>query len=187
VAYARILLATLLTTLLATGAGTASAFSQGAPVCEVNSLPLVEMSPTLASPAPSGWALAASTATYVPGRALRVHILQPDSAKRARGVLLFAKSGPSSGVGNFALPSGLYQYIPAPAECGEWALSHTSATPKSVDELQWDYSIPAAAGTVILRAFLIEDCGLAGGACRDQQALTPVLVLYEAIQVDGFE
>lgn len=166
----------------------AAAFSQGAPICEVNALPLVEMSPTLASPPPTGWSLAVSQHAYVPGRPLRVRVVQPDADKRARGVLVYARTGPSSGAGNFALPAGgLYQYIPAPAECGQWALSHTSAAPKAPDEMQWDYSVPTASGTVILRAFLIEDCGEPSGGCRDHQALTPVLVLPEAIQLDGFE
>ena len=38
-----------------------------------------------------------------------------------------------------------------------------------------------------LRAFLIEDCGLASGDCRSYQALTPVKALYEAVFVDGLE
>lgn len=168
--------------------GGACAFSQGAPICEVNTLPLVEMSPTLASPPPTGWTLAASMRAYVPGRPLRVRVQHADPGKRARGALVFAKRGPTTGAGSFALPpGGAWQYIPAPAECGEWALSHTSGEPKAPADMQWDYSVAAPVGSLILRAFLIEDCAQPAGGCRDQQALTPVLVLPEAIALDGFE
>lgn len=167
---------------------TSVAFSLGSPICDVNVLPLIEMSPTLASPAPSGWGLRAETSYYVPGRALRVAVTQPDPNKRARGVLVFAKTSPFSGVGSFALPpNAQYQYIPPPAQCGEWSISHTNADPKTIAEMQWDYTVPLASNTVVLRAFVIEDCGLGSGGCRDQQALSNVVLLLEAIQVDGFE
>jgi len=163
----------------------ARAFSAGAPICEVNTLPLLEMSSTLAVPAPSGWRLETDRGFYQADRPLALRIRNANSSKQVRGVLLFAKSGPSTGVGRFALPSLAFQFIPAPAECGEWAISHTSPTPKSQSELQFQWSAPPS-GTVILRAFLIEDCQQPSG-CRDQQALTPVLILQEALFADDFE
>jgi len=174
-------------TLLFAMPNAASAFSAGAPICEVNTLPLVEMSPTLAVPAPSGWYLESDRLTYQADRPLELRIRNANSAKQVRGVLLFTKSGPNSGAGGFALPtSGAFQYIPAPAKCGEWAISHSSPAVKSQGELQFNWSAPPS-GTVIVRAFLIEDCMQPSGGCRDQQALTPVLILQEALFVDGFE
>ena len=165
----------------------ALAFSAGAPICEVNTLPLLDMSPTLAVPAPTGWYLESDRLTYQADRPLALRIRNTDGEKQVRGVLLFAKSGPNIGAGHFTLPiSGAFQYIPAPAECGEWAISHSSPAVKSQGELQFDWSAPSS-GTVIVRAFLIEDCMQPSGGCRDQQALTPVLVLQEALFVDGFE
>ncbi len=108
-----------------------------------------------------------------------------DALKRVRGVLIWAKASQFTGAGSFAV-GPLYQYIPAPAVCGEWALSHNSATPKTQAELEFTWTAPES-GTPILRAFLIEDCGLASGDCRSHQALTPVKVLYEAVFVDGLE
>lgn len=181
--FARILFA--LPALLAPIA--ASAFSLGSPICEVNSLPLVEMSPTLADPPPTGWGIEVRP-WYVPGQGQQVRIRNSDPAREVRGVLLWAKSGPSAGAGSFTLDrAGLYQHIPAPAPCGQWALSHTSAKVKSQSDLVFDWTGPEQGGTVILRAFLIEDCGQPSGGCRSHQALTPVTVLVEALFVDGLE
>lgn len=161
------------------------AFSAGSPICEVNILPLTEMSPTLADPAPFGWELRSSSVVYVAGQPIALRVRHPDPSKRVRGVLLFAKSGPFTGAGRFELPPG-YQYIPAPASCGEWAISHTNSAPKEQEDLQFEWQ-PGSDGTVIVRAFLIEDCAAPNGGCRDQQALTQVLVLQQALFVDGFE
>lgn len=162
------------------------AFAAGAPICEVNTLPLMEMSPTLADPAPTGWSLRSTRPSYVNGHAVSIRVHHADAKKRVRGVLIWAKSGPFTGAGNFLLPaSALYQFIPAPADCSQWALSHTSPAAKSLPDLQFQW-LPPAGGTVILRAFLIEDCGQPQG-CRAYQALTPVLVLQEALFVDGLE
>ena len=163
----------------------ASAFSLGAPICEVNTLPLVEMSSTLASPPPTGWVLQ-SRAWYQPGQPQILRVRNSvDAQRRVRGVLIWAKASQFIGAGSFAV-GPLYQYIPAPAVCGQWALSHNSATPKTQDELEFTWTAPES-GTPILRAFLIEDCGLASGDCRSYQALTPVKALYEAVFVDGLE
>ena len=176
-----------LVTALTLGAVSPShAFSLGAPICEVTSLPLVEMSPTLASPAPSGWVLDLR-AYYYPGQAQTIRVRNSNPLKRARGVLVWAKAGPVAGAGHFSVPSGgLYQFIPAPADCGEWAISHNSPAPKTQSELAFEWTAPNS-GTPIVRAFIIEDCGLASGDCRPYQALTPVRALYEAVFVDGME
>jgi len=163
----------------------AGAFSLGAPICEVHTLPLVEMSSTLASPPPTGWVLQ-TRAWYQPGQPQTVRVRNSvDALRRVRGVLIWAKAGQFTGAGSFAA-GPLYQYIPAPAVCGQWALSHNSATPKTQADLEFIWTAPES-GTPILRAFLIEDCGLASGDCRSHQALTPVKALYEAVFVDGLE
>lgn len=163
----------------------ALAFSQGAPICEVNVLPLVEMSPTLSSPAPQGWLLQVPREAYMADRPLQVRVHHPDPAKRARGVLLWAKSGQFSGAGQFLADTELFQFIPEPADCGLWAVSHRSASPKPLDELRFWWMGPDA-GTVILRAFIIEDCEAPEG-CRAHQALTPLLALEPRLFFDDFE
>lgn len=165
----------------------ALAFSQGSPICEVNGLPLVEMSPTLANPAPAGWVLEAAE-RYLPGRPLGLRLRNTlDPERRARGVLLWAKSGPISGSGSFTLPGdGRWQYVPAPANCGTWALSHADAQPKNQTELYFEWTSGDPALPTLLRAFIVEDCGAPGG-CRDQQALTPILVTQPGFFFDGFE
>lgn len=161
------------------------AFSLGAPICEVNTLPLVEMSSTLASPPPTGWVLQ-SRAWYQPGQPQTLRVRNSvDALKKVRGVLIWAKASQFTGAGSFAV-GPMFQYIPAPAVCGEWALSHNSPTPKTQVELEFTWTAPES-GTPILRAFVIEDCGLASGDCRSSQALTPVKALYEAVFVDGLE
>lgn len=161
------------------------AFSQGAPICEVNALPLQEMSSTLASPAPQGWSLQASRNSYMANRPLQLRVQHPDVAKRARGVLLWAKSGQFSGAGQFLVDTDLFEYIPLPAECGLWAISHTSAAPKPLDQLAFWWMGPEV-GVVVLRAFIVEDCDAPEG-CRDQQALTPLLILEPKLFFDDFE
>lgn len=164
---------------------TASAFSQGSPICEVNGLPLVEMSPTLANPPPQGWALDVPT-RFIPGQPLHVRVRHPDPQRRARGVLIWAKAGANLGAGSFAVPgNGRWAHIPAPAECGTWALSHTDNLPKPLAELSFQWTGSGSQG-VILRAFIIEDCSNPAG-CRDQQALTPIVFMEAGLFADGFE
>lgn len=165
--------------------GLTYANSQGSPICEVNALPLIEMSPTLANPAPQGWTLVAP-ARFFPGRAVELRVGHPDPQRRARGVLIWAKAGQFQGAGSFALPAnGRWAYIPAPANCGTWAMSHTDNQPKSLDQLVFHWTGNDTQG-VILRAFIIEDCSHPAG-CRDQQALTPIVFLEAGLFADGFE
>lgn len=166
----------------------AQAFSLGAPICEVQSLPLAPMSPTLSNPAPTGWRLHIADPRYIPGRPLRIEIVNTDPAQRARGVLIWAKSGPVSGLGSFSGDAGLYQTIPpAMAPCDEWAMSHTSNAAKTQAQLHFDWTAPAGATTnVLFRAFIIVDCDDPKG-CRSYQALTPVLVKQAGLFFDDFE
>lgn len=144
------------------------------------------MSPVLSEPPPTGWFVSIARGSYVPNVPLAVSIRNVDPAKRARGVLIWAKTGPTTGVGAFDLPANeLFQYLPAFANCGEWALSHVNSIAKTQSELKFTWHAPAS-GALIMRAFLIEDCATAGG-CRAHQALTEVVLLQEALFVDGFE
>lgn len=162
----------------------AQAFSQGSPICEVQQLPLVEMSPTLAQPPPSGWRLESDRSAYTPGNRVRVRIVNT-SPKAVRGVLLWARQSPQSGSGEFLIaPEAPWQFVPAPATCQAWALTHRNAQPKAQSELVFDWKAGDAPQTLI-RAFLVEDCG--DTDCRAYQALTSIIVLERALQIDGFE
>jgi hypothetical protein len=175
---------TLLSTLVSTSL---HAFSAGSPICEVHALPLVEMSDTLANPPPQGWYLQAQRRIFYPGESLRIDARNDDAGRLARGILLWARSGPAAGAGHFELPtSGRYQYIPASSNCGEWALSHVDGMPKAQFEMRFTW-VPGNHGTAILGAFLIEDCAQPDGACRDQQALTDLLVIERGVFRDSFE
>lgn len=159
--------------------------SQGSPICEVNSLPLVPMSPTIANPPPQGWTLEAP-ARFYPGRPLQLRLHHPDPQRRVRGVLIWAKANASQGAGSFTVPgSGRWAYIPAPATCGTWALSHTDNQAKAQAELVFEWT-GEATPSAILRAFLIEDCNNPTG-CRDQQALTQIVFLEAGLFANGFE
>jgi hypothetical protein len=178
-------LLTRLLGLLALLPTAAAGFSQGSPICEVNTLPLTAMSPTLADPAPQGWSLQLPD-KHAPGRAVQIRVINGDPTRRARGVLLWVKSGPAAGAGSFSIPgSGLWQYVPPPVQCGTWAIAHTDGSAKTQDQLVFEWTSSEAI-SVIVRAFVIEDCTQQGG-CRDQQALTPIGHIDPALFFDGFE
>lgn len=163
----------------------ALAFSQGSPICEVLQLPLVEMSPTLSQPPPTGWLLRSESPVYFPEEALRIRISHSNPTRAVRGVLIWARQGPAAGSGSFVLKdASLWQYIPAPADCGQWAVSHRNAEAKSQAELVFDWR-PSNAPNSILRAFLIEDCPQSD--CRAWQALTNLLILEGGVFRSGFE
>ncbi len=175
--------------LLAFGvtSSTAHANSAGSPICEVHSLPLVEMSKTLATPPPDGWYLETARPVYFSGEPLRIRLRHADPDLQVRGMLLWAKSSPSAGAGHFELPgNGRWQYMPGSSNCGEWAISHTDGIAKSQSLLQFDWN-GGQSPTAVLRAFLIEECGEPEGLCRDQQGLTELLVLERGIFRGTFE
>ena len=55
----------------------AGAHSFGSPRCEINSLPVTEMSATLADPAPSGWQISNPEGAAWPGRAMTIRVTHP--------------------------------------------------------------------------------------------------------------
>lgn len=145
------------------------------------------MSPTLAQPPPADWALEASRTVFYPGRAVSVGLRHPDPTRAVRGVLLWAKSGPTEGAGHFELPAnGRWQYMPGSSNCATWAISHADGLSKEQALLTWRW-LPGDTTVAVLRAFLIEDCPQPPGGCRDQQGLTPILVLERGIFLDDFE
>ncbi len=178
--------------LLAGVAPVASAFSSGAPVCEVNALPLVPMSPVLIQPPPTGWRLAIDEPRFHAGRLTVIRVVNDDPTKRARGVLIFAKSGPLAGAGRFVLPSpsplfGFIPFVPG-SDCGEWAVSHVSAVPKTQDQLVFRWEPEDGMDLLVaVRAFVIEDCQPEPGGCRSAQALTDFGELVPTVFFDGFE
>lgn len=170
----------------------AHAFSSGSPVCEVNALPLVPMSPVLIQPPPADWRLVVPEPRYHSGRANQVRVANADPTRRARGVLLFAKSGPLTGAGRFILPSpsplfGFIPFVPG-SDCGEWAVSHLSAVPKTQDQLVFTWQADAGLDLLVgMRAFVIEDCLPKPGGCRGAQALTDFVELVPTVFFDDFE
>jgi hypothetical protein len=167
-------------------------FSSGSPVCEVNSLPLVPMSPVLIIPPPTGWRVEVAEPRFNAGRLTEARLVNADPSKRARGVLLFAKSGPLTGAGRFVLPSPspLFGYIPfvPGSDCGEWAVSHVSAVPKTQDQLVFVWQADAGLDLLVgMRAFVIEDCLPKPGGCRGAQALTDFVELVPTVFFDDFE
>lgn len=174
----------------------AAAYSSGATVCEVERLPFAPMASVLRDPPPSGWQLLSDGGLWFPSAIRWLRLQHPDPERRARGLLLWVKGSPAglpSGAGRF-LDLGLsehYQRVPLapPSDCGEWALTQRDASGKTQAELQFVWQAPSVAGwgSLIARAFVIEDCGSAQGGCRDAQALTDFLILREAPFADGFE
>jgi len=170
----------------------AVAFSSGSPVCEVNALPLVPMSPVLIQPPPAGWRLVVPEPRFHGGRTNEIRVVNADPAKRARGVLLFAKSGPLTGAGRFILPSpsplfGFIRFVPG-SDCGEWAVSHVSAEPKTQGQLVFRWQPDAGLDLLVgMRAFVIEDCLPEPGGCRGAQALTDFIELVPTVFFDDFE
>jgi hypothetical protein len=185
-------LSVLIVSALLVSAPAAHAFSSGSPVCEVNTLPLVPMSPVLISPPPTGWRVEVAEPRFFAGRLTRVRVVNSDPAKRARGVLLFAKSGPLTGAGGFVLPSpsplfGFIPFVPG-SDCGQWAVTHLSAEPKTQSQLVFDWAPePTLDLLVALRAFVIEDCLPSAGGCRGAQALTEVTELVPTVFFGDFE
>lgn len=186
----------LLSVALLVHTSVADAFSAGSTVCEVNALPFAPMASVLREPAPSGWALSSDADSWHPG-AIRVLRLQhPDPQRRARGVLLWVKGAPfgnPAGAGRF-LDLGVgdrYQFVNAtpPENCGEWALTHRDADGKAQSLLLFAWQAPEQPGwgSLIARAFVIEDCADLPGVCRDAQALTAFLPLREVLFAAGFE
>lgn len=181
--------------IAAASAAPAAAFSSGSPVCEVNQLPLVPMSPVLRDPPPVGWRVKASSTRYFENQRIVVEVTNSDPARRARGVLLWAKSGPLAGAGRFVLPPveppllPRFQFIPfVPGnDCGEWALSHADAEPKLQSQLRFDWIAPAGDAFVAIRAFVIDDCLPSAGGCRGAQALTEFVELRPTLFYDDFE
>ncbi len=177
--------ALLTAALLLSASGFSAAFSLGSPVCEVTSLPLLPMSSTLASPPPAGWRLATTRSIYVPGRALTIRVTHPSPEQTALGILIWAKRSFTAGAGAFQVDGGLYQHVPLPADCGTWAATHTSPVAKTLEQLTFSW-LPDESGEIILRAFVIENCGAPGG-CRSYQALTPIHLLRQVLFFDSFE
>lgn len=183
---------TSLALCLACAAPCALAFSSGSPVCEVNVLPFTPMSPVLIQPPPSGWRLEVPEPRFHGNRRTEVRVVNADPSKRARGVLLFAKSGPLTGAGRFVLPSpsplfGFIPFVPG-SDCGEWAVTHLSAEPKTQAQLRFEWEPePTLDLLVAMRAFVIEDCQPEPGGCRGAQALTDVAELVPTVFFDGFE
>jgi hypothetical protein len=172
------------------------AFTTGATVCEVNALPFAPMASVLRQPPPSGWTLTVDRSDWYPGalRVLRLH--HPDPERRARGVLVWVKGstfGSPVGVGRF-LDLGVldqFRFVDAtpPADCGMWALTHRDALPKAQASLLFAWQAPdqPGLGNLVARAYLIEDCDVLPGVCRDAQALTAFLPLWEVLFANGFE
>jgi hypothetical protein len=172
------------------------AFSSGSTVGEVNALPFAPMASVLRAPVPSGWTLQADADSWYPGalRVMRVH--HPDPQRRARGLLLWVKGsrfGAPAGAGRF-LDMGVgdrFQYVGTAAaeDCGEWAVTHRDALAKSPADMVFAWHSPEQAGwgSLVARAFVVEDCDVLPGVCRGAQALTPFLPLREVLFAAGFE
>lgn len=172
--------------------GQALASSSGSPVCDILplSLPFAPMSTVLDVPAPSGWRLRPGAPVYYPGEALEVAIDNTDPSKRARGILLWSRNA-GGRIGSWTLPAGnRFRHIVENPACGTASLTHADAEPKTQSSMRFTWVAPAAgAGTVAMRAFVIEDCAAPTGGCRGAQALTDFgyTLLEEGVFRNGFE
>ncbi len=162
-------------------------FSQGAPICDVASLPLLPMSSTVASPPPTGWTLTPSSTAYYNNGMLSFQVRNTNATKRARGILIWSKNFALDSVGSFQIgPGSSFDYInPALANCGQASISHTTNTPKNQADLNFNWNPPTLAEPVIVRAFIIEDCPISN--CRSYQALTPIVEIDQGFFRDGLE
>jgi hypothetical protein len=176
-------------------APSAAAFSTGSVVCEVNQLPFAPMA-SVVSPVPTPqWRLEVQNNSWNRGQVVTLRLVHDDPARRARGVLLWVKGskfGTPVGAGSFedTVASSLWQFVSAmpPENCGQWAVTHESAEPKSQSFMVFTWRPPAEnLGIMVARAFVVEDCAPGPGGCRGAQALTPFLVLPETLLSDGFE
>lgn len=173
------------------------AFSGGSPVCEVNLLPLVPMSPVLRDPPPVGWFLSVPERRWYAGREIDVRLVNADPQRRARGALLWAKSGPLTGAGEFVLPDVVppavprFGYItPSPGNaCDQWSVSHVDSQPKTQAQLVFRWRAPSNLQDpfIGMRAFVIDDCRPTPGGCRGAQALTDFIDLVPTLFFDDFE
>jgi hypothetical protein len=171
-------------------------FSSGSTVCEVDALPFAPMASVLRQPPPAGWRVVADADSWHPGAIRLLRLQHPDPARRVRGVLLWVKGSPfgnPTGAGRFLdLAVGdQYQFVNAspPTDCGEWSLTHRDAQPKAQAALRFAWQAPEQPGwgSLVVRAFVIEDCDPLPGLCRDAQALTGFLPLREVLFAAGFE
>jgi Reeler domain len=182
--------AALFLALASMASNTAFANSFGSPVCEVNSLPLMPMANSVSNPVPTGWSLRTDKPYFQSGAPLEIRIGNIDPLKRVRGVLLWAKTAADlQPAGSFLVgPGSMWQFIPPGpgAFCQQASVTHMDSAPKEQSTLVFSWTPPTNDSDVLLRAFLIEDCALVTG-CRGAQALTPALILSEAVFKDRFE
>lgn len=173
----------------------AAAFSSGSTVCEVNALPFTPMASVLRQPPPAGWQVRIDNDAWYPDAIRRIRIEHPDPSRQVRGVLLWVKGnsfGTPVGAGRF-LGLGVddrYRFSGAfDGECAEWSLTHRDATPRTQSALLFAWQAPGGVTPqgLVVRAFVIEDCDLQPGVCRDAQALTAFLPLREVVFAEGFE
>lgn len=166
----------------------AHAFSRGSTVCSVNQVPFAPMSDVLAVPTPTGWYLDVVSEThYVANGLFSIQVRNTAPNKKLRGILIWANVFGEQGNGGFTnVDVGRFHFITDMGGCDNNALTHGDATPRTQDQYRFDYQAPSA-GFIEIRAFVIEDCGGAPGACRAHQALTPMLSMTPRLFFSGFE
>ncbi len=171
------------------------AFSSGSVVCEVNQLPFAPMASVVSPVPPPQWRLVAEHDYWYPGQMQSLRLVHDDPARRARGVLLWVKGssfGTPVGAGSFVdtVASSLWQFVAAmpPEDCAQWAITHESADPKDQSALVFAWRAPdEGLGSLVARAFVIDDCNPDAGGCRGAQALTPFVPMRETLFTDGYE
>jgi hypothetical protein len=154
-------------------AGAALAHSAGSPVCSVDSAPISEHGGAAIAP---GRSINVSSGTYTPGSLLTVRIVNTNSSRTTKGVLLWAKrSSDGAFVGSWSVPSMNFQLV---SGCSNASLAHASNTTKTQTALQFSYTAPAqGVGAITFRAYLVEGLG--------SEALTaPVSVAQSAPRRD---